>query len=71
VNLILGKPAVKELVQNDLTSENIKTELELILNNKEHRQLILNDYASLYDKLGGVGASKRLAEQLLNYIKLN
>ncbi len=71
VNLILDKPAVKELVQTDLTSENIKTELDLILNNKEHRQAILNDYASLYDKLGGVGASKRLAEQLLNYLKLN
>ena len=71
VNLILDKPAVKELVQTDLTSKKIKAELELILNNKEHREAILNDYASLYDKLGGVGASKRLAEQLLNYLKLN
>jgi lipid-A-disaccharide synthase len=71
VNLILDKPAVKELVQKDLTSENIKMELDLILNNKEHRQAILNDYALLYDKLGGLGASKRLAEHLMNYLKLN
>jgi lipid-A-disaccharide synthase len=71
VNLILDKPAVKELVQQDLTSENIKTELDLILNNKEHRQAILNDYALLYDKLGGIGASKRLAEHLMSYLKLN
>ncbi len=71
VNLILDKPAVKELVQADLTSENIKTELDLILNNKQHREDILKDYASLYDKLGGVGASKRMAEQLFNYLKLN
>lgn len=71
VNLILDKPAVKELVQAELTSENIKAELDLILSNKEHKQTILNDYALLYDKLGGIGASKRLAEQLYNYLKLN
>lgn len=71
VNLILDKPAVKELVQGDLTSENIKTELDLILNNKSHRESILSEYALLYDKLGGLGASKRIAEELYNYLKLN
>jgi lipid-A-disaccharide synthase len=71
VNLILDKPAVKELVQGDLTSANIRAELDLILNNPNHRQAILNDYALLYDKLGGLGASKRLAEQLHAYLKLN
>ena len=71
VNLILDKPAVKELVQGDLTSQNIKTELELILNNTEHRQNILNDYNLLYDKLGGLGASKRMADELYKYLKLN
>jgi lipid-A-disaccharide synthase len=69
VNLILDKPAVKELVQEDLTSNNIKKELELILTNKEHREAILNNYQALYHMLGGVGASKRLAEQL--YADLN
>ena len=69
VNLILDKPAVKELVQADLTAENIKTELSLILNNAEHRNAILKDYALLYEKLGGTGASKRIAEQLYTDLK--
>lgn len=66
VNLILDKPAVKELVQTELTSENIQKELDLILNNEAHCSAILNDYQLLYNKLGGIGASKRLAEAIYN-----
>ena len=69
VNLILDKPAVKELVQTDLTAENIKTELNLILTNNEHRKAILNDYLHLYKMLGGTGASMRMAELLYNDLK--
>lgn len=71
VNLILDKPAVKELVQQELTAENIKTELDLILNNAQHRQTILNEYALLYTKLGGTGASKRIADHLFNDLNTN
>lgn len=69
VNLILDKPAVKELVQTDLTAANIKAELDLILKNKAHREAILNEYAQLYSKLGGLGASKRTAELLYTDLK--
>jgi len=63
-NLIMDKPVVKELVQNDLTTKNICDELEKLLNNNLYRQEILNNYNELKSMLGGTGASKRLAEEL-------
>lgn len=69
VNLILDKPAVKELVQNDLTSENIAQELEKILHNKPYREEIIKNYDELYTKLGGKGASARVADLIYNDLK--
>lgn len=65
VNLIMDREVVKELIQYDLTYENIKHELHLILNTPKRDQ-ILNDYDALYHKLGGVGASKRTATLIVN-----
>lgn len=60
VNLIMDREVVKELIQNDLTTENLVKELNLILN--ENRNQILEDYAELRQKLGGEGASDNAAE---------
>ena len=68
VNLIMDKEVVKELIQYDLTYENIKHELNLILNTPKREQ-VLNDYENLYDKLGGVGASERTANLIFNDLK--
>ena len=57
----MDKEVVKELIQNDLTTENIKSELERILN-PEQREKILNEYEKLNLLLGGKGASERAAE---------
>ncbi|MBA3666088.1 MAG: lipid-A-disaccharide synthase [Bacteroidetes bacterium] len=65
-NLIMDKPMIKELVQDDLTSENIGYELDKLLNDKTYREEILKEYKLLKDHLGGSGASKRLAEGLYN-----
>jgi lipid-A-disaccharide synthase len=65
-NLIMDKPMIKELVQDDLTSKNIGDELNRLLNDKPYREQILNDYKSLKNHLGGTGASRRLAEGLYN-----
>jgi lipid-A-disaccharide synthase len=69
VNLILDKPAVKELVQSDFTSENICNELTLLLTNESYRQQQITAYKNLYNLLGGIGASDRAAE--LIYSDLN
>jgi lipid-A-disaccharide synthase len=63
-NLIMDKPVVKELIQDDLTTKNISEELNKLLNDKVYRQEILNNYNVLKNNLGGIGASKRLAEGL-------
>lgn len=61
VNLIMDREVVKELIQYDLTYENIKHELNLILNTPKREQ-VLADYDELVHKLGGVGASERTAQ---------
>ncbi|WP_222981717.1 lipid-A-disaccharide synthase [Flagellimonas meishanensis] len=63
VNLIMDKEVVKELIQNELTSKNIKIELSKIVEGSA-RERILEDYKSLKKKLGGKGASQ-LAAQLI------
>lgn len=65
VNLILDKPAVKELIQSELTSENLKKELTLILD--EYRRAVLFlDYYDLELKLGGKGASEKTAQLIVD-----
>lgn len=65
VNLIMNREVVKELIQNELTTTNLVTELEKILQG-EKRQQILNDYQELRQKLGGSGASDNAAEIIVN-----
>lgn len=61
INLIMDKPVVKELVQNDMNAANIIVELKRLLEDSAYRTSILNDYELAYHQLGGVGASARLA----------
>lgn len=64
VNLIMDKLVVTELIQADLNTENLKLELEQILDDK-NRQEMIEAYQLLKQKLGGEGASKRVAEAIL------
>ncbi|MCE3226041.1 MAG: lipid-A-disaccharide synthase [Bacteroidetes bacterium] len=65
-NLIMDKPIVKELIQDELTSENISAELNKLLNDSAYRKEILDNYNKLKSMLGGTGASERLAKELYN-----
>jgi lipid-A-disaccharide synthase len=60
VNLIMDKEVVKELIQADLTTQNIKNELTKILDGEE-RVRQLKAYNLLEEKLGGKGASAKAA----------
>ena len=64
VNLIMDKEVVKELIQDDLTEASLSTELQKIIEGKHREQMLLN-YADLEKKLGGKGASKKVAEYIL------
>lgn len=61
VNLILDKEAVKELIQNELTTANLKIALESITSDLRCREQIFADYSILKEKLGGPGASAKTA----------
>ncbi len=64
VNIILDKMAVQELIQDGLKEKRMVKELKAILN-EDRRIEILQDYELLRKKLGGTGASKRVAELMI------
>lgn len=67
VNLILDKEIVKELIQDDFNTKNIRTELQKILT-PEHRLNLLKQYDLLEEKLGGEGASRKTAGFIIKHL---
>lgn len=65
VNLIMDREVVRELIQDECNSKLISKELNLIIEGGEKREVMLADYDSLIKKLGGGGASKKVAQSLL------
>ena len=62
VNLILNKETVKELIQSEVNSKNIKKELNLILSDKKEK--IKEDYKSLRKLLYGRDIEKKIIEHI-------
>lgn len=67
-NLILGKLAVKELIQNDFNSYLLYDELDRLVKNEFYRQAMLRDYEEIRQRLGGRGASERAAAEIVRVI---
>ncbi len=70
VNLIMDKEIIHELIQEDLTRQNLRNELKKILDGTE-RQDIIKSYEGLREKLGGSGASAKAAGLIIQYLKKN
>ncbi len=68
VNLIMDKEVVKELIQNEMNTKNLKTELQKILNS-DYRKNLLEEYDLLEEKLGGAGASEKTAQLIVKELK--
>lgn len=64
VNLIMDKEVVKELIQNDFNEKNLTQELHKILDNTQRSTMFLH-YFDLEKKLGGKGASEKVAALLV------
>lgn len=71
VNLIMDRLVVKELIQNDMTADNIRDELKSLLTNQKRQKKLLEDYEELKYILGNSGASDRAAETIISYVKKN
>jgi len=69
VNIILGREAVKELIQWDFTLKKVVEELSKILNDPENEKRMLDDYNEMMIKLGQPGASKRAAGLMVSKLK--
>lgn len=65
VNLIMDKPVVTELIQNDLTPDNLERELNKLLNDGADRDAVLADYRELWHKLGSRPASENAATEIV------
>ena len=68
VNLIMDKPVVKELIQHELTVENLTTELKALLTDESHKQQLKEDYAALKNILSAGGdASAKAAKSIYEF----
>jgi lipid-A-disaccharide synthase len=65
VNLIMNKPVVKELIQQELTVENLQQELQPILTNESRIAEIKKDYAELKALLSESGNASAKAAYLI------
>jgi lipid-A-disaccharide synthase len=65
VNLILQKEAVKELIQEKFTLENLVVELKAILPNGNKRDQVFKDYKVLKDLMGDENTSQKTADLII------
>jgi lipid-A-disaccharide synthase len=69
VNLIMDKLVVKELIQDDLTPENLRRELDDLLHNDNRRRQLQEDYQALKELLSKGGhASANAAASILRFM---
>ena len=64
-NLIMDKKIFKELLQHDCTPNKLSAELDMLLNDKEYINKMKADYALVREALGGKGASKKVADAMV------
>jgi len=69
VNLVMNAEVVKELIQFEMNAEKLTTELNKLFYDNDYRQEMLNNYEKLREKLGGTGASERVAKLLYTYLQ--
>ena len=69
VNLNLGREAVAELIQSDLSVERAEQELRAIVAGGAKRKKMLADFDELRTVIGGPGASDRFAARMVEELK--
>src|SRR5450432_279096 len=69
VNLIMNKPVVKELIQDEMTKDHIVTELRKLISEDAARHQIMNDYKELRTLLSqGGNASEKAAQWIADFL---
>lgn len=70
-NLIIDRAAFKELLQHYFTARNLVTEVRRLLDDGNYRDRMQADYAEIREKLGGTGASRAVAQAMIEELKFN
>ena len=68
-NLIAGREVFRELIQEGFTAETVADEVRRLVGDSDRRARMLSDYADIRAALGGSGASRGVAEAMINEIR--
>ena len=68
-NLIVDRLAFKEYIQDDCNADALVEEVRRLIENKEYRQTMLDNYTDIRNLLGGSGASAGVAEAMIQELK--
>ena len=71
VNIVAEKQVVKELLAHLFTVDNIVAELRNILNDKDYREAMLNNFSQIKKTLGEPGAAERAAKKMVDSLLAN
>ena len=70
VNLICDQEVVKELVADEMTVSNVRQALADILPEGRKHEALLSGYETMRQRLGGLGAPQRVAEEIYERLRL-
>jgi len=68
-NVVAEKKIVPELIQHDLTPQNLANEIMGLLQDKDKYSVMKNEFAIVRHKLGDSGASEKAAREVLKTIR--
>ncbi|MBR1406982.1 MAG: lipid-A-disaccharide synthase [Bacteroidales bacterium] len=64
-NLIADRLVFRELIQHDLTADNLVAEIRRLIEDPAYRQTMLDGYQEIRQALGGAGASAAVARSMI------
>ena len=70
VNLVANREVVRELVADGMTVENVRTELDALLNDSAYRNNMLQEYDRMIEILGPAGASRQAASKIIELLSV-
>ena len=68
VNLVANKEIVRELVADTMTVQNVRAELDALLNDSAYRGRMLREYDRMIEILGPAGASRQAAIKMIELL---
>ena len=67
-NLIVGREAFRELIQEDFTADAVVAEVRRLTGDDAYRARMMFDYADIRSALGGTGASRAVAREMIKLL---